>query len=272
MKTIQEVQDLKRGCCRCPKLTFIFLVALDLLIVFLVWQAMVFLNYGLVNLIDLPRRRNDIFINWPYFVVDYLHANLFFFYFIGSTALCYLAGKFIYGWMFRKWDPDFSGLSSRGYGHYGYQRNDMLDWFFLWYFWSVWYPTPGYYVPHHHYGSHGGWILCGSCNSCETGGGSASCDTCTPISCSGGDLNCGDCNGCGDSGGGGGGIIAVILIVVVVVLLVILAILVCIGIVVGMYLLAMIMYKIVRKRMMVLQKKQLIEYTIIADLDRESAF
>jgi hypothetical protein len=80
-------------------------------------------------------------------------------------------------------------------------------------------------------------------------------------------MSCGSCDGdcnCGESGGGGGGEAG---LVIVVILLVILAIFVAIGIIFGSLVVFMLMNKVVRRQLAIMNRKDHTAYEVVADLD-----
>jgi len=79
-------------------------------------------------------------------------------------------------------------------------------------------------------------------------------------------MSCGSCDGdcnCGDAGGGGGDAG----LVIIVILLVILAIFVAIGIVFGSLVVFMLMNKVVRRQLAIMDRKDHTAYELVADLD-----
>lgn len=235
----------KRTCCP-PLFKFLLLLTIDIGLILLIWQAMVFLNVGFIYLIDYNRSRDklEIFQGWPKFGIDYFSGLTFFFFFLGCLSIFIGMIKLFLSCVGDSNKGCCEDGSSYRYDTYSYRtsRWDAWDWFFLWYWWSIWTPYRPIYIgpyqpvtPCYCYCDP---IICAP-NNCNFGGGG---------------LNC---NG-GSGNNDGASIIIVILIVIFIAI-------VLIGVIVGMIMFFKIIYEITLNRISILQKKELIIENVVME-------
>jgi len=244
-----QIQDVAVGekvdCCP-PSVKFFSFISLDIGIILLLWQILVFLNVGFVYLVDWNRSRDQIsiFQGWPQFAIDYFSGLTFFFFFLGLFAI-FIGFCKLFMYLLKADSCCDDGKYSHNTYHYS-NRYDMLDWFFLWYWWSIWSPNRVVFI-------HSSPVC--FCPSDPL---------CIP------DCNSADCNfgGCGGGGGDGKDAIAVILVILVIIFVII----VLIGVIIGMLMFFKIVYDITIKRMAILERKNLIIEKVVIDLGENPTF
>jgi len=205
-------------------------MSLDISIVILIWQIIVFTLVGFVYLVDFYRQRDRIriFQNWPKFLIDYSCGLILFFFILGVIGIFAAFLKFL---MFCLGGN--THVEPYSAYNYPYHYNYRYDWFFIWYWYAIWAPYPSPYGPY--------------CCYCDL-----------PVNC-----NAQLCSGNCDIGRGNdtfGGIIAIILIVIFIII-------VLIGLLVGVLLLLKILYDIAQRRWVILERKGLLTEKIVMDLE-----
>eukprot|EP01080_Neovahlkampfia_damariscottae_P008115 gene8115-12576_t len=247
----EKMQSKKEYCH--PYLKFFVFTGVDIGLVLFLWQILTFVIYGLVALIDWNGLRYKyIYPRWNWFLADYFNANVLFFYGFAHAIALLIVIKITVSCCDR-----FCGIFKyqKNYTYETYHYNPLMstfDWFFIWYFWSIWYPMPG--------GSFGTEVCgFGNCEYCF----------CHPMElgvipdCSGSFQSCdiGDidfCKGCGEG--------AVVILPILIAIVLIIAL---IGFIIGMIFFIIFVITVVQKRVHYLKKKTEINTAMILDRDLE---
>jgi hypothetical protein len=240
----------KHSCL--PWLKFIICITFDIGIILVAWQVLVLL----LTLISWASTLGQALMttwnitNYNVFGVNYLIGLILFFFIIGCISIVYGFVVLFCDCLFSKkganGEGGTTGQAQYEYNTYPYYRRDSYwDWFFLWYFWSFWNPYP----------SPIGFCNCYCPTYCcyvDFGRGFGS-----P-----GSLNCGNCNFGDCKCDGDVGYVLIIIIVVVVLLIAFL------GFLVGCLVFTKIVIDIVKRRIRIVQRKQEIDLSEVANLEQ----
>jgi hypothetical protein len=260
----KEKEEKHTGCD--PRFKIASLITLDLTIIFVVWQVLVFICTGIVYLCDWHRARDKHAPEWASkFLIDYVCGLLLFFFLMGLAAIVVGVLK-AFLMCIRATCEDSKVMENYTYDTYPYHRSVAWEYLWLWY-WPIWFDP----YPHH-------CSICDCCllplYCCSGAGDCARGCNCSGVDCSGLDCNCSgaDCNCSGISAGdckcSGSNDCKDVGAALAIVALVIIIIIIVIGVLFALYLAVNMIIKVFSNRMSVLYRKGRVTELIVADLDK----
>jgi hypothetical protein len=116
----------KKKECIHPYVKFIFFIAFDIALILLAWQALVFLHYGFISLVDFYGWRYQYYQGLNWFIGNYILSFLFFFHnfaYVIFILVCIKAFTLIA----RRFCYDCNKEMSYNSYHYS-SWNSMFDW------------------------------------------------------------------------------------------------------------------------------------------------